>query len=123
MEQVQHGLMKEIDGAIGRRRMGKKLWHSSTIKYPYSPTTSSTNPFLCVFGNRGRQYYKCVPADPGSFCKYPVCRGAANLGGTRCSTVMGLVRWTYFCFCGILAYPLGKIILFFQIRSKKIGHN
>jgi len=27
MEQVQHGLMKEIDGAIGRRRMGKKLEH------------------------------------------------------------------------------------------------
>jgi len=27
MEQAQHGLMKEIDGAIGRRRMGEKLEH------------------------------------------------------------------------------------------------
>jgi hypothetical protein len=27
MEQAQHGLMKEIDGAIGRRRIGEKLAH------------------------------------------------------------------------------------------------
>ena len=27
MEQAQHGLMKEIDGAIGRRRMGEKIEH------------------------------------------------------------------------------------------------